>query len=197
MKVKNYLEFLNNTQKLKAVVRHSWTEDKNRQESTAEHSWHMSLMAMVFYGNLNRKVNLEKVLQLITVHDLAEALTGDVPAFLETRNNKFEEEESAITDIIKTLPLDVREELKTLWGEYEERKTTESRFVKMLDLIDVYFQHLTADISTWHEMEYKVNLELTPKAQVLLEEEPFIFDLYQGIHEELVKKVENAKKGKC
>ena len=195
MKIQRHLEFLRKTQKLKAVVRHSWTEDKTRQESTAEHSWHMSLMAMAFYGKLNRKVNLEKVLQLITIHDLAEALTGDVPAWLDSRTNKFEQEERAMGEILKTLPQKAHEELKALWLEYEERKTAEARFVKMLDLIDVYFQHLMADISTWHEKEWKINLEISPKSQALLEEEPFIFDLYQGIHEELVKKMENAKKG--
>lgn len=193
METKGYLDFLTKTQKLKNTLRHSWTDDINRQESTAEHTWHMSLMATAFFKKLNRKVNLEKVLQLITVHDLAEALTGDVPNFLENRNNKFEDEKVAISEIIKTLPSKESEELKSLWMEYEERETAEARFVKMLDIIDVYFQHLVADISTWHELEYKVNLELPPKSQALLEEEPFLLGLYQGIHVELKKKVQDAK----
>lgn len=194
MEPKTYLDFLYKAQKLKSTLRHSWTDDINRQESTAEHSWHMSLMAIAFYKKLNRKVNLEKVLELITIHDLAEALTGDVPNFLETRTNKFKEEEKSMTEIIKTLPLKERGELKLFWIEYEERKTAEARFVKMLDIIDVYLQHLVADISTWHEKEYKVNLELPPKSRALLEEEPFIFSLYQEIHKELEKKVQNANK---
>jgi len=187
------LEFLSKTQKLKSAVRHSWTDNINRQESTAEHTWHMGIMAMAFYKNLQNEVVLEKVLQLITIHDLAEALTGDVPAWAETRTNKFEEEGKALTEILKTLPAEPQEEIRGLWLEYEEGKTPEARFVKMLDLIDVYFQHLMADVSTWHEVEWKVNLELSPKSATLLQEEPFIWELYQGIHEELVKKVEKSR----
>lgn len=69
-------EFVRQTEGLKKLLRHSWLSD-GRQESVAEHSWRMALMAMTLHRELDFEVNIAKVLKMIIVHDLAEILAGD------------------------------------------------------------------------------------------------------------------------
>lgn len=186
-KIDNYLEFLEKAQKLKNTLRHSWTEDSHRQESVAEHSWHMSLMAVVFSPELVKKVNLTKVLKMISVHDLGEAITGDIPAFSPNHSTKHGEEKEAIKKIAAGLPSVPNKEIVSLYEEYEAKQTAEALFTKMLDVLDVIFQHLIADISTWSEEERTFNLNR--KSTGFFEKEPFMFQIYNEIHDRLEEKV--------
>lgn len=72
MQPNDFLQFLSKTQRLKSTLRHSWTDNINRQESAAEHSWHMSLMAIALEPYLENKVDLSRVLKLVSVHDTGE-----------------------------------------------------------------------------------------------------------------------------
>lgn len=72
------LDFLRQAEKLKSVTRSAHTST-GRRESTAEHSWRLALLALVFEQELG-DVDICKVLKLCLVHDLGEALSGDVPA---------------------------------------------------------------------------------------------------------------------
>lgn len=186
METSDILGFLAQTQHLKSVLRHSWTDDAGRQEGVAEHSWHMAMMAIALAPDLNTKVDLLRVLELVAVHDLGEIVTGDVPAFA-ARDGKYEAEKEAVEKITQTLPPARQKAIFALWQEYEERKTKEALFVKMLDVTDVINQHLVADISTWSKEELTFNLNRNSEAY--FQAEPLMLALYNSIHEELEKKV--------
>jgi len=191
MKPIDFLEFLNKTQHLKSILRHSWTDDIERQESVAEHSWHMAVMAIALSPYLKNKIDLFRVLKLISIHDIGESITGDIPAFNGKHNGKYESERKAVEEIIKSLPSERKEEILRLWEEYEQKKTRESIFVKMLDVLDVLFQHLVADITTWAEKETTFNLNRN--SEEYFKEEPFMLELYDLIHTKLDKKVKEFK----
>ncbi len=73
------LEVLKLAERLKFELRHSYTSD-GRQESVAEHTWRMSLMALLLEPYLEQRVNTGKLLKMIVIHDLVEAEAGDVSA---------------------------------------------------------------------------------------------------------------------
>jgi putative hydrolases of HD superfamily len=156
-KLQNILEFLHVSEGLKKLLRHSWLSD-GRQESVAEHSWRMALMAMAIHPLLETPVDIEKVLQMITLHDLAEVKAGDYHAFDQVPSNKHELEEKALSEIVENLENNSGEEFFQLWNEFEEGVTEEAKFAQALDKLEVLIQHNDADISTWNETEYSFNL---------------------------------------
>ena len=150
-----YIDFLNTIEKLKCNTRHSWTSS-GRQESVAEHSWRLAVMAMLCkdeYPNLD----INKVVKMCLIHDIGEAVTGDVPAFLKTYENE-QDEEKAIEKLIIPLPEDSRKELFDLFEEMKNMDTEEARLYKALDNIEALISHNEADISTWLPREYEENL---------------------------------------
>ena len=84
--IQRILAVLKLAERLKSELRHSWLSS-GRRESVAEHTWQMALMAVLMHRHLEHPVDLERTLAMITVHDLVEAIAGDVP-FFETGERK-------------------------------------------------------------------------------------------------------------
>ena len=76
------LAFLRSAERLKTVRRSGWTSE-GEQESVAEHTWRLCLMAMVLYGR-DPAVDLGRLLRICLIHDLGEAIGGDIPAIHQT-----------------------------------------------------------------------------------------------------------------
>ena len=155
MNQREYIKFLNVIEKLKCNTRHSWTSS-GRHESVAEHSWRLAVMAMLCADEYP-DLNINKVIKMCLIHDLGEALTGDVPAFLKTDENE-KEEEKAIESLLTLLPTDTKAELSALFEEMGSLKTDEAKLYKSLDNIEALISHNEADISTWISREYEENL---------------------------------------
>ena len=149
------LDFLALAERLKCELRHSWLSN-GRQESVAEHSWQMALMAMLMHRHLERPVDLVKTLKMILTHDLVEAECGDVPCFdrSERKALKAERERAAIELIRERLGGATGQEIYDLWHEYEAKQTPEAQFAGALDHLEVQAQHNLADIGTWTPVEY-------------------------------------------
>lgn len=95
---------------------------------------------------------------MIIVHDLAEAVVGDIPAFeiSKRQNDKLENEKRAIREITSSLEnKNLANEIISLWEEFEERRTAEAMLAKACDKFDVLLQHLNTDIKTWDKGDYK------------------------------------------
>ena len=152
-----FLDFLSLSERLKCEMRHSWLSSA-RRESVAKHVFQMAMMAIVCHTKLEHPVDLTQCLKLILIHDLAEAITGDLP-FTE-RDGREEEKEraegEAIKEICGKLPKEICDELLTLWDEYHERQTLESKLVKALDNLEVQIQHNLAPLDTWEPAEYEL-----------------------------------------
>ena len=155
MTPRNYINFLNKIEKLKCNTRHSWTSS-GRRESVAEHSWRLSVMAMLCADEYP-EVDINKVIKMCLIHDFGEAVTGDIPAFVKTETDEAEEEK-AVQSILSMLPDDYRNELTELFAEMNELKTDEAKLFKALDNLEAVLSHNEADISTWLPREYEENL---------------------------------------
>mgnify|MGYP000902698888 FL=1 len=75
------LRFLEEAERLKSVTRTAWTST-GAQETTAAHSWRLCLLAMTFEDQLHG-LNFARILKLCVIHDLGEALHGDISALVQ------------------------------------------------------------------------------------------------------------------
>lgn len=134
------LTFLREAERLKNVLRSAYTTT-GKQESTAEHSWRLCLMAMVFESEFAR-LDMARLLKLCVLHDLGEALHGDVPAVaLEQNPNKSAIERADLQTLMQTLPRALAAEFMALWEEYENATSPEALIVKGLDKLETILQH--------------------------------------------------------
>ncbi|MDB5150310.1 MAG: family hydrolase [Mucilaginibacter sp.] len=156
VEAKKILEFLHVTENLKKLIRHSWLSD-GRQESVAEHTWRMSMMFLLVEPHLGVKVDSLKTLEMIIIHDIIEALVGDVPAFeqfnAETKLQKIKMETEAIDQIRLTLNNETGEKFHSLWHEFENKQTNEAKVANALDKLEAQIQHNEAGVSTWLDIE--------------------------------------------
>lgn len=155
MEARELIEALAVAERLKDTTRHCYTT-KGRQESVAEHSWMMTLIAF-FMKNEFPEADINKIIQMCIIHDLGECFTGDIPTFVKTKEHE-ETEERLLNDWIKSLPETTRNEMINLYKEMEERQTLEAKIYKAIDSLEALIQHNFSDISTWSENEYELNL---------------------------------------
>ena len=155
MDYRKFVDFLNAIEKLKCNTRHSWTSS-GRQESVAEHSWRLAVMAMLCADEF-ADVDINKVIKMCLIHDFGEAITGDIPAFIKNQDDE-KKEEHAVHQLLSPLPSDTKEELSALFEEMKRMDTDEAKLYKALDNIEAVISHNEADISTWIPVEYEENL---------------------------------------
>ena len=145
------VEFIAEIDKLKNVYRQSFLMDASRHEDDAEHSWHIAMMAVVLREYANDKgVDLLKAIKMLLVHDIVEIDAGDVLVY----NKEFEggivtREKKAADRIFNILPADQALELRSLWEEYEERKTAEARFAMAMDRLQPILQNYFTQGRSW------------------------------------------------
>ena len=134
------LTFLRAAERLKTQTRSGWTST-GQAESVAEHTWRLCLMAMLLYGH-SPGVDLGRLLRMCLIHDLGEAISGDVPAPVQTAGtSKAAQERADLVELTATLPPELRQEIVELWDEYEGAATPEARLAKGLDKLETILQH--------------------------------------------------------
>jgi putative hydrolase of HD superfamily len=100
---------------------------------------------------------MDKVIKMCLIHDLGEAVTGDVPAFYKTEAHR-RTEDKAVETLLAGLPAPHREEFAALFAEMEARETEEAKLWKALDNLEAVISHNEAALSTWIPLEYTENL---------------------------------------
>lgn len=188
MNHRQYIDFLNKIEKLKCNTRHSWTSS-GRQESVAEHSWRLAVMAMLCADEYP-EVDIDKVIKMCLIHDFGEAITGDIPAFLKTEQNE-KDEDNAVAGLLAELPPEFCAELQALFDEMNARETAEAKLFKSLDNLEALVSHNEADISTWLPNEYEDNLTYGQKN---CEWSPWTKQLCDQIREDTVDKINQERK---
>lgn len=148
------LRFLIEADRLKEVLRRTRLIEphgvESRFENSAEHSWHIALMAVVLAEHSNERVDLPRVLKMLLVHDLVEIDAGDTPAFGE-QGDKSDRETLAADRIFGLLPEDQRDEFVALWREFEARETEEAKFANAVDRLLPPFQNLANAGGSWRD----------------------------------------------
>lgn len=146
-----FLDFMALAEKLKCATRHC-TNSRGEPESVAEHSWRAALMALCLEPELP-EVDIQRVIRMLLIHDLGEAVTGDIPTFLKNQADE-ETEDRAVAGILNTLPEATRREFSSLFAEMKALETPEARLYKILDKFEAVIQHNESPIGTWEPLEY-------------------------------------------
>ena len=149
------LAFLRTAERLKSTPRSGWTTAGER-ESVAAHTWRLSLMAAVLSDRFPG-IDLARLLKICLIHDLGEALQGDVPAPQQSAEaGKAAREREDLQSVLAPLPERLREELAALWDEYEAARTPEAQLAKGLDKLETILQH-TQGLNP-ADFDYRFNL---------------------------------------
>ena len=150
------VEFLRAAERLKTTTRSGWTS-AGQPESVAEHTWRLCLMALVLRPSFP-DVNFERLVKICIVHDLGEAIGGDVPAPEQVRRagSKAADERRDLLQLLAPLPAPVRDEITALWDEYERAQSTEARLAKALDKLETILQHTQGHNPA--DFDYRFNL---------------------------------------
>ena len=139
------LDFLRAAEALKVNTRSAHTS-AGKKESVAEHTWRLCLMAMVLAPSVP-EVDFARLVRICIVHDLGEAIGGDIPAPEQARRassgqaSKATDERRDLVQLVSPLPPALRGEIIALWDEYEAARSPEARLAKALDKLETILQH--------------------------------------------------------
>ena len=147
-------------------------------ESVADHSFSLSVMAMVF-SDL-KGLNTERAVKMAIIHDLAESITGDIMPDKISHNAKKILENKAMASILKQLPKSLRSEYSQIWNEYVTERTDLSKFVHRLDKLEMILQ-AREYMSSGHSTRKLVEFTRSGDRIVNNDRNDIISELLQGL----------------
>lgn len=167
------IAFIVEIDRLKGVIRRAPLIDGSRRENSAEHSWHLALMAMALAEHADERIDVGRVIRLVLVHDIIEIDAGDTFAYdVAGYLDKAEREERAADRIFGLLPGDQAAEFRALWDEFEAGQTADARFANALDRLMPLLHNYLNEGGVWRENDIgavKVRQRMAPVGAVSAE----------------------------
>ena len=150
IRLSQQIQFIQEIDQLKQVLRQSLLMDGSRQENSAEHSWHLALMAIALADYAPEGVDLSKAIKLALLHDLVEIDAGDTFCYdIAANQDKALREVKAADRIFGLLPKDQGTELRALWEEFEAQVTPTAKFAGALDRLQPLLHNQQTQGGTW------------------------------------------------
>lgn len=144
------LRFIVEVDRLKQVLRQTTLIDGSRRENSAEHSWHLALMATVLAEYADGRADVARVLRMLLLHDVVEVDAGDTFAFdVLGYASKADRERAAAERLFGLLPVDQGSELRALWEEFEAAESADARFANALDRLQPLLHNYHTGGGTW------------------------------------------------
>jgi putative hydrolase of HD superfamily len=211
--MKSVLNFLIDIGKLKGKKRRGWLIHQiTDAETTGEHIFHLALLVWVL--GKNKKINLERAIQMALVHDLCEVYAPDItpydpllpkdkkgimkalkkwpnftPALKRKKDrDKHRMELHALNKLIANLPANLKNEIKCLWLDYENGLTPEARFVKQADKTINFFQ----GIDYWKKNE-KIQHHLWSRWIKEIIDDPDLLEFIKVLEKKFYRKSKKRK----
>ncbi|EOV0102259.1 HD domain-containing protein [Vibrio vulnificus] len=147
------LALLMELDKLKSVLRRTRVKSADKRlENSAEHSWHVALMALLMEEHANEPVDIGRVVKMLLLHDVVEIDAGDTFVYDAVASEQQAEKELAAAQrLFGILPADQGEELLQLWLEFEAVQTADAKFGKALDRIIPMLLNYHNQGQSWQE----------------------------------------------
>jgi len=144
------VEFIVEVDRLKEIFRQNVVTVSRRRENDAEHSWHLCLCVLVLAEYAEAGLDVLRVLKMLILHDLVEIDAGDTFAYDAAGASKQHEHEAhAAERIFGLLPEDQAREFRSLWDEFEARRTPEARFAAAVDCFQPMLLNSRTEGHTW------------------------------------------------
>ena len=124
--------------KLKDMLRSGpllWRVNKDRIESIAEHTFGCMILAISLYSQLKLEMDLGKVLEMLTIHELEELAIGDItPLDKVNKEDLIDKARKSVEELVENL--EYKDELMHLTDEFNYSKSIEARFAKAIDKLE-------------------------------------------------------------
>ena len=149
--IEDILDFIVEIEKLKSVIRKTKPVGLDRYENSAEHSWHVSVLALLLKDYANESVNIDKVIRMLLIHDLGEIDGGDKIIYASETKEQKQKEEDGLSRLLSMLGEEKVTEYLNLWREFEAGETPESKYAKSVDRIPPLLHNIHGDGHSWKE----------------------------------------------
>jgi putative hydrolase of HD superfamily len=150
--LRSQLAFIQALDALKSVQRRNLLADGSRVENSAEHSWHVALMAVILADHADEPVDADRAARMLLIHDVVEIEAGDTYIYdLEARRDVEERERAAAKQLFGMLPAEQEAAFLALWNEYEARQSPEARYAKALDSLLPLLQTTASGGAFWKQ----------------------------------------------
>ena len=177
------VDFIKEIEKLKSVTRFNRTLD-GRFENSAEHSWQGAIASIVLQDYYPEKLNMEKVISMLLIHDLGEIYGGDTWVFDDKKKvHSHDRELESIKKTMSILPEEKYLNMKESWLEFEKGQSAEARYARVIDALVPLINHLEVSECNYNPDNISSDMVLEKKKFIKSESE----ELWK-LTEELVKK---------
>lgn len=150
------MEFIVEVDRMKTILRQTSIIGVDQRENDAEHSWHISLMAVILQEYSNESIDILKVIKMLLTHDLVEIYAGDTFCYdVKGNEDKKNRELIAAEKIYGMLDKEKGSELRLLWDEFEEMETPEALFAASMDRMQPMLSNYHNNGGTWEEFDVK------------------------------------------
>ncbi len=129
------LRFLLEVDALKTILRRNSIVAGTRLENSAEHSWHLAVMALVLAPYSKEPIDTSRVVSMLLVHDIVEVDAGDTFVYDASARLEQQAAEAAAAERLFGMFADGHE-MRALWDEFEARATPEARFARAIDRLE-------------------------------------------------------------
>jgi putative hydrolases of HD superfamily len=162
------LQFVAEAGRLRAVQRQTMLTEPCRRENSAEHSWHLTVMAITLGEYAPPGTDLARVVAMLALHDIVEVDAGDLSVYAtETEQAQQRDAEQAAAErIFGLLPPDEAGRLRQLWNDFEERASPDARFARALDRLQPMLENVKVGGGTWQERAVTADQVLTKVALI-------------------------------
>ena len=148
------IQFILEIDKLKSILRRTSLINEARRENSAEHSWHIAVMAVLLAEHANEEFNLAHVIKMLLVHDIVEIDAGDTFAYSGvSKTDQQAQETIAAERLFGLLPVDQAREFRALWEEFDAMSTPEAKFANAVDRLMPILHNYHNQGGTWREHE--------------------------------------------
>lgn len=181
------IQFIIEIDKLKGILRQTRLTDDSRQENSAEHSWHLALMAIILAEYAPPQVDLGRAITMVLLHDLVEIDAGDTFCYdVQGNQDKAVREEKAATRIFGMLPEDQGQSLREIWEEFEAVATPTARFAVALDRLQPLLLNQQNHGGTW-QVHGITEPQVMQRMEPVQEGTPQLWELVEQIVADCIK----------
>lgn len=150
-RLEQQMAFVVEVDQLKSVHRQTLLIDRSRHENSAEHSWHLALMALLLFEHADTSsLDVLKVIRMVVLHDLVKIDAGDTFCYdAEGVQGQHEREARAADRIFGLLPEDQALEFRAAWDEFEAQETPEAQFAATIDRLQPMLNNFHTGGFSW------------------------------------------------
>ena len=183
------MTFILEADKLKQILRQTPITEKSRQENSAEHSWHVALMAILLleYAK-NPQIDVLQIVKMLLIHDLVEIDAGDTFCYDDqARQDQHYRELKAAKRIFNLLPSDQAAKMQALWDEYETRQTINAQYANALDRLQPILINYFTDGEAWQRHNVKRH-QVVARNRLIKEGAPQLWVYVKGLIDDAVQR---------